>query len=286
MQLKVGTMVARKSYGCDILFRITELDFENKIAILCGEDIRLVADAPFHDLVFVDEREKQKHKELEKKRQDETIRMFRQHYRVVQEKMTYLVTDEYTMQKSFFELPGQVLHIDGDAHYLSKCEELYKKLGVPFIGFHMTEEEMVKKVPPLFEQYQPHIIVITGHDAYLKQKGEVDELKAYRHTRFFIETVKKIRKRTLQLDYPIIFAGACQSHFEKLIRAGANFASSPARVNIHALDPVYIAAKCSYTPITEYLNVWEVLKHTITGEKGVGGIDTKGTLRTGMPFKK
>ncbi|HSH25097.1 MAG TPA: sporulation peptidase YabG, partial [Massilibacterium sp.] len=135
MNLKVGTIVARKSYHCDILFRITALDFEKKIAILCGEDIRLVADAPFSDLVFIDEREKKKRKEIEKKRQDETIRLFRKHYRVVQEKMTYIVTDEYTMKQSFFELPGQVLHIDGDAHYLEKCEEMYKKLHVPFIGF-------------------------------------------------------------------------------------------------------------------------------------------------------
>ena len=43
------------------------------------------------------------------------------------------------------------------------------------------------------------------------------------------------------------FAGACQSHFEALIRAGANFASSPSRINIHALDPVYVVGKISFT---------------------------------------
>ena len=44
-------------------------------------------------------------------------------------------------------------------------------------------------------------------------------------------------------DSLIIVAGACQSHFEALLRAGANFASSPARILIHALDPLCIAAK-------------------------------------------
>ena len=33
----------------------------------------------------------------------------------------------------------------------------------------------------------------------------------------------------------IIVAGACQSHFEALLQAGANFASSPGSVLIHAL---------------------------------------------------
>jgi len=83
----------------------------------------------------------------------------------------------------------------------------------------------------------------------------------------------------------VIFAGACQSHFESLIFAGANFASSPQRVNIHALDPVNIVSKISFTPFMENINVWDVLRNTLTGEKGLGGVETKGVLRTGMPFK-
>lgn len=83
----------------------------------------------------------------------------------------------------------------------------------------------------------------------------------------------------------MIFAGACQSHFESLIRAGANFASSPSRVNIHALDPVYIVAKISFTPFMDRINVWEVLRNTLTREKGLGGIETRGVLRIGMPYK-
>ena len=83
----------------------------------------------------------------------------------------------------------------------------------------------------------------------------------------------------------MIFAGACQSHFESLIQAGANFASSPSRVNIHALDPVYIVAKISFTPFVERIKCWDVLNNTLTGQKGLGGIETKGVLRIGMPYQ-
>ena len=44
-----------------------------------------------------------------------------------------------------------------------------------------------------------------------------------------------------------IIAGACQSNYEDLIKAGANFASSPKRINIHALDPAIIAVSISKT---------------------------------------
>ena len=78
------------------------------------------------------------------------------------------------------------------------------------------------------------------------------------------------------MDQLVIFAGACQSHFEALIRAGANFASSPSRINIHALDPVYVVGKISFTSFMERVNVWDVVRNTITGEKGLGGIETRG----------
>ena len=48
---------------------------------------------------------------------------------------------------------------------------------------------------------------------------------------------KRSKEKAPSLDQLVIFAGACQSHFESLIQAGANFASSPSRVNIHALRP-------------------------------------------------
>ena len=53
-------------------------------------------------------------------------------------------------------------------------------------------------------------------------------------------------------------AGACQSHFEALLHAGANFASSPGRIMIHALDPVYVAVRSAFTPFRETINMADV----------------------------
>lgn len=87
------------------------------------------------------------------------------------------------------------------------------------------------------------------------------------------------------LDQLVIFAGACQSHFESLIHGGANFASSPLRVNIHALDPVYTVGKVSYTSFKDSVDVSDILRHTLADEDGIGGVETKGVLRTGTPYK-
>ena len=63
----------------------------------------------------------------------------------------------------------------------------------------------------------------------------------YQNSLNFIETVKEARKYEKSQDKLIIIAGACQSNYEELIKAGANFASSPKRINIHALDPAILA---------------------------------------------
>ncbi|GAE90901.1 sporulation-specific protease YabG [Acetivibrio straminisolvens JCM 21531] len=53
MSLKIGDIVARKSYGSDILFKVVDIKYEkgNKIVILKGICYRLEADAPETDLV-------------------------------------------------------------------------------------------------------------------------------------------------------------------------------------------------------------------------------------------
>jgi spore coat assembly protein len=162
---------------------------------------------------------------------------------------------------------------------------MYNKMWVPVEGIYCKETELPTKIGYYLDHYRPDILVITGHDAYTKAKGSISDLEAYRHSRHFVEAVKEARRRVPSLDHLVIFAGACQSHFEAIIRAGANFASSPTRVNIHALDPVYVVGKISFTSFMERVNVWEVVRNTITGEKGLGGVETKGILRTGLPYQ-
>lgn len=282
MSFSIGELVTRISHKHDLLFRIASVTEDT--AIVHGEDIRLVADASLDDLTHVQERDLQKRKQKEKEQEEFSYRLFRQDYQLMKEKRDYQSSDGYQNTSSFFQLPAKVLHIDGDQTYLRKCIDLYKRMGLQVHGVYVNEKEMPFEIGPLIEKIQPNIIVITGHDAFSKNKGLKNDLRAYRHSKYFAETVRAARQKAPHLDQLVIFAGACQSHFESLIRAGANFASSPSRINIHALDPVYIAAKIAYTPFMEKVSVWDALRNTLTGEKGMGGVETRGLLRTGMPY--
>lgn len=278
-----GDLVTRSSYHHDLLFRVQEI--QGKRVILYGEYIRLEADAPIEDIVKVKSDELKRHLQKSKEKEDYSYRLFRQDYQLMRQKRDYEASSGYQQEAPYFQLPSRVLHLDGDQLYLRKCIELYEHLGIQVHGVHVSETEMPHQIGDLIDKINPDILVITGHDSYSKNKGNKYDLKAYRHSKYFAETVREARRKVPHLDQLVIFAGACQSHFESLIRAGANFASSPSRINIHALDPVYIVAKISYTSFMDKVNVWDVIRNTLTGEKGLGGVETRGLMRTGMPFQ-
>ncbi|RHW31797.1 sporulation peptidase YabG [Neobacillus notoginsengisoli] len=287
MAIKKMDIVGRRSYNCDILFRVIDIIEKDgqQIAYLYGEYIRLAADAPCDDLVIMGKAERQKLTNEYRSKEEQSLELFRQDVSLLKQRQEYDATGGYAKQANFFQIPGKVLHLDGDQSYLKKCLALYEKIGIPVYGIHCNEKEMPGKIGGLLDYYRPDILVVTGHDAYSKSKGKMSDVNAYRHSRHFAQTVREARKKVPHLDQLVIFAGACQSHFESLITAGANFASSPSRINIHALDPVYIVAKISFTPFMERIHVWDVLRNTLTGEKGLGGIETRGVLRTGMPYR-
>lgn len=283
--IREGMIVARQSYRCDILFQVHKLDATMQVAELIGEEVRLFADAPITDLVVMSDAEKNKLRHQLKEKADRSFRLFRQDYELLKQKRDYVASSGYKLSERYFEIPGKVLHVDGDQRYLEKCLELYKKLNVPVIGVHMSEVDMPNRVPQLIEQVRPDVLVVTGHDAYVKNKGEKSDLQAYRHSKYFVRTVKEVRSKIRHLDQLVIFAGACQSHFESLIKAGSNFASSPKRVNIHALDPVYIVSKICFTSFMDRVRLVDVLRNTLSNEGGLGGVETRGLLRTGMPMQ-
>ncbi|MGE6261217.1 sporulation peptidase YabG [Heyndrickxia sporothermodurans] len=287
MSVTINSIVGRKSYHCDLLFRVIDIQKNNGVetAILYGEDYRLIADAPFNDLVIIDSEERSKISREFRSLEAQSFELFQQDINLLRQEQEYNATNGYSQEYNYFHIPGRVLHLDGDPSYLKKCIDLYEKIGVKVYGIHCYEKDMPNQIGPLIDKYRPDILVITGHDSYSKSKGKKTDINAYRHSKYFVRTVIEARRKVPHLDQLIIFAGACQSHFESLIHAGANFASSPLRVNIHALDPVYIVAKISYTSFMNQVNVWDVLRNTLTGEKGLGGIETKGVLRTGMPYK-
>ncbi len=51
-QIEIGSLVYRKSYEKDVLFRVSDIKFVNgkKIVILRGVNVRLIADAEEDDL--------------------------------------------------------------------------------------------------------------------------------------------------------------------------------------------------------------------------------------------
>ncbi|MFS0725085.1 sporulation peptidase YabG [Paenibacillus sp. 1P07SE] len=283
--MKLGDLVVRNSYGGDVLFRVEEL--RQAIAVLKGTDYRLLADAPVSDLSVVP------HPETARVTQQVRVKVSATMQRMVQEQVRQQQAqrDEVIQRHSiprdqaFFELPGRVLHLDGDGNYMKKSMQLYQQMRVPAHGMHANEAQMPELLQRLLPQVRPDIVVITGHDGVLKHrpKEELYHLSSYKNSQNFVNAVRVARAYEKSRDGLIVVAGACQSHFEALLQAGANFASSPGRILIHALDPVYIAIKSSYTPMRETINLAEVIQGTISGVDGVGGIETMGRHRVGMP---
>lgn len=263
--VKVGDIVGRHSYNSDIMFRIEKI--EGDTAYLKGIFFRLTADAPISDLEIISREEYQRAEQIE----------FDQ-YRTI---LPPVMSQMRSYDNGDFYISGRILHIDGDEEYLQKSIKLYKYAKVYAQAFAIPEKEMQTRVPELVKKLRPNIVVITGHDA-LEDKEHEDDLNSYRSSKYFVETVNKLREIEPSLDYLIVIAGACQSHFEALIGSGANFASSPKRINIHALDPAIIAATVALTPYEEQVDLRQAIEKTIAKIAGIGGLQTKGTLRYGI----
>lgn len=280
---KSGDMVTRKSYGKDLCFIIVEVDEESETAILKGIDVRLVADAPFSDLENLTEEERLRFEENRKHVEEECLRLVQSRRAMESEKRSLRKEARFHSDPDFFERPGRVLHLDGDGTYLQKCLNMYQELGIRAIGKHVLESQMPSQVNHLLEEHEPDILIITGHDGLIRKGKGWGDLFNYRNSGHFVKTVQNARKHSRSMDDLVIIAGACQSHFEAILDAGANFASSPQRIMIHALDPVFIAEKIAFTPINDTVNVYDVIKSTYTGTDGVGGLESRGKYRLGLP---
>ena len=246
----IGDYVTRKSYDNDIVFEI--VDIKGNIYYLKGVSVRLSADSPSEDLVLCSE--------------DKDI--FRPDI------------DEYRdlNRNEYFYLPGRILHLDGDNDYLEKCMAFYRKNKIRAYGLFLKEENMPLRIEELIDKYEPDILVITGHDSFSRNKRN-----QYKNTSKFVETVNIARKIEKSQEKLFIIAGACQSNYEDLIKAGANFASSPKRINIHALNPAIVAACLSFSNKNEDIDIIKILNKTKYGPSGMGGIITKGSMYIGYP---
>ena len=254
MKFKKGDIVTRISYNHDIVFKVINVVDNNYI--LKGIEIRLYADAKAEDL------------------------------KIYNEKITYefksTVKDERTSD-DYFYMPPKILQLDGDSEFLKRCLKYYEDNHVYAVGKKIKEDNMGYHVINLLKKYQPNILVISGHDAYNKKSNDIYNIKNYKNSIYFINAVKEARKYESDHNKLIIIAGACQSDYEDLIKAGATFASSPKRINIHALDPAIIATVISLTKRTEVVDLIDLLNKTKYGPDGIGGIECNGLMYVGYP---
>ena len=283
--MNMGDLVVRRSYGGDVTFRVE--DVRQNMAIIKGTDFRLLADSPLGDLVRVPHPAmSDRAKQAQIKANESLTRLQKDRQEQSRRRLADLRTEwGKTGDKGYFDVPGKVLHLDGDPVYLKKSLALYQQLRVPAEGHYVHESAMAEALYRLLPQVRPDIVVITGHDGVLKRRQPYDlySLESYKNSQNFVKAIQVARQYERNLDTLIVVAGACQSHFEALLQSGANFASSPGRVLIHALDPVYVAAKAAYTSVRETVNMNDVLHNTISGSQGVGGIETRGSYRIGLP---
>ena len=269
--IQVGDYVVRISYNRDVMFKVIEIKSNGHVR-LKGISFRIIADAWIDDLELAS-----------------GMRFTTKESRVmekIQESMAKLLAERERSKKIGsvnLEKTGKVLHVDGDAFYLGICMKYYEMLGVHAVGETVLEVQQPKRVKELVQKYSPDILVLTGHDALNKNYEDIKSLGEYKNTKYFAEAVIEARKVNKGL---IIFAGACQSNFEALLDAGADYAASPSRVLIHALDPVFVVERIAHWPFNEVLSIEQAIEYTITKYEGVGGFEVFGTARKGGPIQQ
>lgn len=286
----IGDTVVRKSYDKDITFKIIDIkEVDGRpIYILKGISIRIIADSPSDDLEevdvdFVGEKEK-----ILNTRVNEAIKKAVGTRGDIAAKTAIGLRGSKGQKQApnkelTFGRPGKILHIDGDKEYLETCLKVYKQLSLDAVGKAISEQDQWSQVVDLVKEIKPDIVVLTGHDSVLRETDDYLDLNNYRNSKYYIEAVKELRNYNSSYDELVIFAGACQSCYECLLDAGANFASSPSRVLIHCLDPVFVCEKIAYSRIDTIVSITDVIDSTITGIRGIGGLQTRGKYREGYP---
>lgn len=242
----IGDYVSRNKYNNDCIFKI--VDIKDNIYYLSGVNIRLLVTSDISDL----------------KKED-----------AVREEDSFIDKKEY--KEDYFYITPTILHIDSSQDYLTRCLNLYKKNKLNAYGIKCLEKDIPNNINKYLNDVKPDIVVITGHDYFSKKNN------SYQNSENYIKSVRIAREYEKSSDKLKIIAGACQSNFEGLIKSGANFASSPKRINIHALDPAIIAIEIALLESTKKIDLIKVLNETKCGPNGIGGIECNGSMFVGYP---
>ena len=254
--INIGDYITRNSHNNDTIFMV--INRKKDILYLKGVEFRLYADAPVTDCILVDKTK-------------------------VKDDFNPKSIERNLERSEYFYLPGKILHLDGDSEYLNRCMDYYKQANVFAVGKKIDEKSIGEDILPILEEVKPDILIITGHDAFYRKQGDKKNINNYQNSLNFVKAVRQARKYEKSHDKLIIIAGACQSDYEEIIKAGANFASSPSRVNIHALDPAIIATNLALTERNKEIDLIDLLSQTRNGKDGMGGLICNGTMFVGYP---
>ena len=270
MKIKKGDIVGRKSYGRDIFFvvdKILKTRLNKEFAILKGLNIRIMADSPIEDLEIISKQD--------------VINSIKLHDMDIEKRIKKNFQEDKIYKKLIRQriYTGKILHLDGDRKYSEKSYRYYNKIGLNAVVKNIPENKQSKVVFSLLNRFNPDILVVTGHDAMIKNGSNYNNIYNYRNSRHFINTVKEARKWGLSSDKLVIFAGACQSFYEGIMSAGADFASSPGRILIDFVDPLIVAEKIAITEDYKFVSSNEIAKEIKEGIRGVSGIGARGKKR-------
>ncbi len=263
--LRIGDFVARKSYGGDIQFKIEDVTSKNngkRTYLLKGLVFRIIADSDEDDLEWKDPDQV--------KRELQSIFEFGGIHHMSRGNSPFGIFQQARGK------PGTILHIDSSEDFLRMCQKYYADAKIKAYGRVLPESEQPKHIRSLLASTRADVLIVTGHDGLKKNATKMNSLESYRNSRYYIQSVKEARSYEPSLDKLCVFSGACQSYYEGIMEAGANFASSPGRILIHALDPAKVGDRISLTDSRVYVTPEQIARMTQSGLKGINGLRSKG----------
>lgn len=169
-----------------------------------------------------------------------------------------------------------ILHLDGDRKYSKRALNYYNNLNLKAIVENVPETQQPIKILGLLEKYKPNILITTGHDKMYKKGQDLYQISNYKNSKYFIETVILARKWESSEEKLAIFAGACESFYEAIMLAGANFASSPTRIMVEYRDPLIIASKIAFADSNTFITMKDLFPYLKSNFNGIGGNRAKG----------
>ena len=84
-------------------------------------------------------------------------------------------------------------------------------MGLTAYVYNIPENEQYKQVYSLLQRIRPNILILTGHDAFMKKRNDIYNIDNYKNSRYYVQGVLEARRYEHNLDNLVIFAGACQS---------------------------------------------------------------------------